>query len=134
MRTTRRRDTACELELRRALHALGLRYFVDRPLPCAPRRRADILFPTNRLAVFVDGCFWHGCPIHRTEPKSNRDWWRTKLDTNIARDRDTDQSLVEGGWGVVRVWEHTPVTLATEIVLGALGRAESNRRRKQDVR
>src|SRR3954447_6857243 len=86
MKATRRRDTAPELALRRELHRRGLRYYVDRsPVP-GWRRRADVVFPTARVAVFVDGCFFHGCPLHRTEAKANRDFWREKIEANIARD------------------------------------------------
>lgn len=101
---------------------MGLRYYVDRSLSCLPRRRADILFPKKQVAVFVDGCFWHGCPIHRTEPKANGAWWRAKLAANIARDRDTDHRLAEAGWVVVRVWEHADVAEAADAVVNALGR------------
>ena len=92
--------------LRRALWARGLRYRVDRaPLP-GIRRRADIVFGPARVAVFVDGCFWHSCPQHATLPRSNRDWWKEKLAVNVERDRDTDSKLSEAGWTVLRVWEH----------------------------
>lgn len=115
MRATRRRDTAAELALRRALHALGLRYRVDAALP-ATRRRADVAFRRARVAVFVDGCFWHGCPEHGTWPKANAEWWRTKIETNIQRDRDTDFRLRAAGWTVLRFWEHAdPVAAARDI-------------------
>lgn len=100
------RDTAPELALRRLIHAAGLRYRVDRaPLP-GLRRRADLVFGRARVAVFVDGCFWHGCPLHGVKPRTNAEWWRAKLDRNRARDRDTDARLAEAGWEVLRVWEH----------------------------
>lgn len=70
------------------------------------RRRADIVFRKARVAVFLDGCFWHGCPTHATQPKANADWWRTKLAANVARDRDTDDRLEREGWLVFRIWEH----------------------------
>jgi DNA mismatch endonuclease (patch repair protein) len=116
MQSARRRDTAPELALRRRLHSLGYRYFVDRaPLP-GLRRRADLLFPRRRVAIYVDGCFWHSCPEHGTLPKANADWWADKLRGNWDRDRDTDDRLATAGWTVVRVWEHTPVDDAvTEI-------------------
>ena len=106
MSRQRTRDTEAEMGLRRALHRLGYRYRVDAPLPGMPRRRADLLFTSRKLAVFVDGCFWHGCPDHGTLPRSNHSWWVSKLMTNIARDRDTTKRLEGQGWTVVRIWEH----------------------------
>lgn len=111
-----RRDTAPELALRRALHHRGLRYLVDAPLPGIPRRRADVLFPRARIAVFVDGCFWHACPVHATEPAANASWWRAKLEANVARDRDTDDRLERSGWAVVRFWEHDAMDPAADAV------------------
>lgn len=106
MQATRRRDTKPELLLRKRLHAMGLRYRIDRSPLRGVRRRADLVFTTARVAVFVDGCFWHSCPIHGTMPKKNREFWKQKLATNQARDRDTDERLRKAGWEVVRVWEH----------------------------
>ncbi len=106
MQTLRQRDTAPELALRRELHKRGLRYRVDAPPVPGLRRRADLLFTRAKVAVFVDGCFWHVCPIHSTEPKANAPFWSEKLAANVARDRDTDRRLTEAGWAVVRVWEH----------------------------
>jgi DNA mismatch endonuclease, patch repair protein len=106
MKNTRRRDTPMELAVRRAVHAKGLRYVVDSaPMP-GMRRRADLVFRGPRVAVFVDGCFWHCCPEHGTHPKANKEWWGAKLATNANRDRDTDRELAGAGWMVVRVWEH----------------------------
>lgn len=107
MHAARRRDTAPELAVRRALFARGLRYFVDYRLPI-PRARADIAFPKKRLAVFIDGCFWHGCPEHATWPKANAEWWRAKITANMERDRRIDRLLGEAGWRVVRAWAHEP--------------------------
>jgi len=118
-RRQRARDTAPELALRRLLHARGLRYRVDvAPLP-GLRRRADVVFTRARLAVFVDGCFWHRCPLHGTSPRSNAGWWRDKLDRNVQRDRDTDRALSEAGWQVLRVWEHEQPETAAERVHAA---------------
>ena len=118
-RRQRARDTAPELALRRLLHARGLRYRVDvAPLP-GLRRRADVVFTRARLAVFVDGCFWHRCPEHSTSPRSNADWWREKLDRNVRRDRDTDRALREAGWKVLRVWEHETAEVAADQVQAA---------------
>lgn len=107
MQRQRRADTKPEMRLRRLLHARGLRYLVDAPLPLPrSRRRADLLFRGAHVAVFVDGCYWHSCPEHRTQPRSNAEWWRGKLADNVRRDRDTDAALSVAGWRVVRIWEH----------------------------
>jgi len=116
MSQQRRRDTAPELLLRRELHRRGLRFRVDAPLPGMPRRRADLLFTRARIAVFVDGCFWHGCPEHATQPVSNAIWWSAKLARNIERDRETDSRLLEDGWSVLRFWEHADMTTAADAV------------------
>ena len=111
-----RRDTVPELALRRELHRRGLRFRVDHPLPGMPRRRADVVFPRTRVAVFVDGCFWHVCPLHGTAPKQNGAWWAEKLRRNSERDRDTDERLTVQGWRVVRVWEHeSPIAAAQRV-------------------
>lgn len=117
MQRQARRDTGPEMALRSELHRLGLRYRVNaRPLP-GFRRRADIIFTRARVAVFVDGCFWHGCPEHASTPKANSEWWRDKIAANVARDRDTDSRLQDAGWSVVRVWEHEdPLTSALGIL------------------
>lgn len=106
MSSTGQRDTSAELALRHRIHAMGLRYRVDYPVLQRPRRRADIAFTKAKLAVFVDGCFWHGCPEHGTWPKQNAAFWRDKIETNIRRDRDTNDRLAAQGWEVMRVWEH----------------------------
>lgn len=113
------RDTLPELALRRQLHALGLRYRVDVAPLRGGRRRADIVFTRPRIAVFVDGCFWHSCPQHASSPRANADWWRAKLARTVQRDRDTDRALVDAGWLVLRVWEHEPAPQAAERVLHA---------------
>ncbi|RVW01024.1 very short patch repair endonuclease [Rhodococcus spongiicola] len=120
MRAQRRRDTAPEIALRRELHRRGARFFVDRaPLP-GLRRRADLVFPRRRVAVYVDGCFWHSCPQHATFPRNNAQWWADKLAANVARDRDTDSRLAAAGWHVVRVWEHEDPAEAAGRVQAAL--------------
>jgi DNA mismatch endonuclease (patch repair protein) len=106
MQMQRTRDTHPEMAVRRQVHALGLRYRVDAAVLPGLRRRADLAFPKQRVAVFVDGCFWHGCSQHSTQPKSNVSFWTDKLAHNQQRDRDTDQRLAAAGWTVVRVWEH----------------------------
>lgn len=116
MSRTRRRDTSPEVKLRRELHASGLRFRVDKAVLSGVRRRPDIVFGPAKVAVFIDGCFWHGCPKHGTWPKHNAEFWRTKIQANQHRDRDTDQRLSEAGWEVVRVWEHEdPRVAATAI-------------------
>ncbi len=106
MRSNRGRDTRPELALRSAVHALGLRYRVGaRPLPDL-RRTADLVFRPVRIAVFLDGCFWHGCPEHHTVARAHASYWADKVRRNVDRDRDTDHRLVEAGWCVIRVWEH----------------------------
>ena len=117
----RRRDTKPEVALRRELHRRGLRYFVDRAPLKGMRRRADVVFPRRKVAVYVDGCFWHSCPIHATQPRNNAQWWADKLSANVARDRNTDERLEAEGWTVVRVWEHEPAADAAEKVAQALG-------------
>ncbi|MFF3344943.1 very short patch repair endonuclease [Streptomyces sp. NPDC002779] len=100
------RDTRPELVVRRLLHAAGLRYRVHYPVPGMRRRSMDIAFSRLRIAVFLDGCYWHGCPQHATHPRSNAEWWRVKLERNIARDRETTDHLTAAGWAVLRFWEH----------------------------
>lgn len=106
MARVRQKDTDAELSLRKELHARGLRYRLHVPLLTKPRRVADIVFASARVAIFVDGCFWHGCPEHASWPKSNTQFWRDKIETNRARDADTDRRLRASGWRVVRVWSH----------------------------
>ncbi|MFC7360956.1 very short patch repair endonuclease [Nocardioides astragali] len=121
MQRQKRVGTKPELALRRLLHARGLRYRVDAALPIkGVRRRADILFTKRRVAVFVDGCYWHACPTHGTEPKSNGAWWAEKLEANVLRDRDTDRRLAELGWEVVRIWEHEDPEQAAKRVEAAV--------------
>jgi DNA mismatch endonuclease (patch repair protein) len=116
MRATRQRDTPLELALRSELHKRGLRYFVDRAPIQGWRRRADIVFPRAKVAVFVDGCFWHGCPEHGTWPKANAEWWKEKIETNVRRDRDTDKRLEQAGWVSMRVWGHEDAREAADRV------------------
>jgi DNA mismatch endonuclease (patch repair protein) len=106
MRAIRGRDTKPERELRAALFARGLRYRKDLAPLAGLRCRADIVFTRHRVAVFVDGCFWHGCPEHWSLADRNRPFWRTKVEVNRSRDRRNDQALAQAGWRVVRVWEH----------------------------
>lgn len=120
MRANRRRDTGPEMVLRRELHRQGLRFRVDyAPIAGVPCR-ADIVFPRARVAVFVDGCFWHACPEHGNLPRANEEWWRAKLDVNVARDRRTDETLSAKGWHVIRIWEHETLDTAVERVITAV--------------
>lgn len=105
MLSNRRRDTLPELAVRQRIHTAGLRYRVDFD-PLGGRRRADIVFTRKRIAVFIDGCYWHRCPEHATSPKTNSDYWLPKLARNAERDRETDTLLGEVGWTVLRFWEH----------------------------
>ncbi len=108
MRANRARDTRPELEVRRRLHALGLRFRKHRrPVPHI-RCEADVVFARSRVAVFVDGCFWHGCPEHGHTPRKNAQYWRAKIARNTARDRRNDTALTAAGWTVLRFWEHVP--------------------------
>jgi DNA mismatch endonuclease (patch repair protein) len=116
MQGNRKRDTRPELAVRRATHALGLRYLVaSRPLRGRPWT-ADLVFPGQRLAVFVDGCYWHGCPNHFKPPHTNASYWGPKVERNRSRDLRVDADLREAGWTVLRVWEHEqPVAAARRI-------------------
>jgi DNA mismatch endonuclease (patch repair protein) len=116
MQGNRSRDTAPELLVRRAVHAMGLRYRVAaRPEPNL-RRTADLVFTRARIAVFIDGCYWHGCPDHYIEPKRNVDYWRPKIERNRERDAETTAELTARGWQVLRFWSHEdPLAVAEEI-------------------
>lgn len=127
MRGNKSSDTRPEVALRSALHALGYRFRKDFRIREGTRGiRADLVFTRLRVAVFVDGCFWHGCPEHGTWPRNNAGFWRDKIEGNVRRDRDTDARLEAEGWTVMRVWEHeSPADAAARIaavVLDAVGR------------
>lgn len=125
MRQVRRADTAAELAIRRILFARGLRYRKDHKPLSRLRTKADLVFMGPRVAVYVDGCFWHGCPEHATWPKKNGAFWRHKIESNMARDSRIDAALEEEGWMVVRVWEHERPESAADrierIVKGRMG-------------
>lgn len=110
MQANRSRDTSAELAVRRLLHAAGLRYRVDYRPESSLRRRADIVFPRQRVAIFIDGCYWHACPEHGTRARTNADYWAAKLERNVARDADTTARLEGLGWTVLRFWEHEDPT------------------------
>lgn len=127
MEANRRTDTGPERLLRSELHARGLRYRKDRRIQAADRTvRPDLVFGPARVAVFVDGCFWHRCPEHSIEPRSNAEYWRAKFDRNVERDRDDDAALGAAGWTVVRIWEHEDPTAAATRVEAAIRSARSN--------
>jgi DNA mismatch endonuclease (patch repair protein) len=116
MLSNRRRDTKPELAVRRALHAAGFRYRVDVRPSLELRTRADIVFTRQKIAVFIDGCFWHGCPVHGTRPKRNSDYWAPKLQRNAERDLETTARLEALGWTVLRFWEHEEVGTTVETI------------------
>lgn len=117
MQGNRCRDTKAELAVRRIVHAQGLRYRVNAPPEPGIRRTADLLFTCARVAVFIDGCFWHGCPAHFTMPATNTEFWDAKIDRNRQRDADTTAALGDRGWVVLRFWEHEkPLSVASRIV------------------
>ena len=119
MKSQRRKDTRCELALRSELHRRGFRFRVDQRL-LESRRKGDLVFGAAKVVVFVDGCFWHCCPIHATWPKANAEWWRDKLHANVERDRNTDKVLRASGWRVFRVWEHEDASRAADRVARSL--------------
>jgi DNA mismatch endonuclease, patch repair protein len=128
MRGNRSRDTTPERALRSALHALGMRFRVDaRPVATIPRR-ADVVLRGDRVAVFLDGCFWHGCPDHFLPPATNADYWIAKIAGNRARDASTTALLEAAGWVVVRAWEHEPTAVAARRVVATLIAVRGNGR------
>lgn len=106
MLANRSRDTGPEMAIRKRVHAMGLRYRVSARPILGLRRTADLVFPTERIAVFIDGCFWHGCPEHRRQPRANAEYWAAKVQRNRQRDVDTDLALDRSGWTILRFWEH----------------------------
>lgn len=121
MRANRRVDTKPEREIRSALHRRGFRFRKDYRLDLdTVRVRPDIVFTAKRVAVFVDGCFWHACPVHGRAPSVNEWYWSPKLQKNVERDRRADRVLAGAGWTVVRIWEHEQVDIAVERVAAAL--------------
>ncbi|TXS13046.1 very short patch repair endonuclease [Streptomyces sp. wa22] len=127
MRRQARRDTTPEMAVRKILHAAGYRYRVNERVPQMSRRTIDIAFAKTKVAVFLDGCFWHGCPAHATQPKSNAEWWRQKLERNMARDAETTAHLVTNGWTVLRFWEHEPPAEVAEKVRATVDRLRPQR-------
>jgi DNA mismatch endonuclease (patch repair protein) len=122
MRAIRRRDTAPERMIRTALHRRGLRFRVDYLIRVQGRSpRPDIVFTKKRVAVFVDGCFWHGCSVHARRPTQNASYWGPKIARNIERDLEQNARLEQAGWRVLRIWEHEPVDEAVERLVRLIG-------------
>ena len=129
MQAIRSRDTKPEKLIRRLVHAKGLRYRVAaRPLPDL-RRTADLVFRPAKVAVFIDGCYWHGCPEHYVPPKTNSGYWSDKIVRNVKRDRDTDQRLEQAGWLVLRFWEHEPSDTCADTISVTVERRRSSETR-----
>ncbi|WP_327088228.1 very short patch repair endonuclease [Nonomuraea sp. NBC_01738] len=114
MRSQREFDTGIEVMLRKLLWNKGLRYRIHAQVIPGTRRKVDLVFPGAKVAVFIDGCFWHGCPRHYSAPANNNDWWLKKITINRARDIDSFKRLRAANWRVVRVWEHQDLELAAE--------------------
>lgn len=125
MAKVRQKGTKAEVELRQELYRKGLRYLVGYVVLRKPHRIADIAFPGLKIAIFVDGCFWHGCPEHVTWPKQNADFWRNKIESNHSRDVDTSARLKEIGWTVIRLWEHESPAAAAETISKFVAKAKS---------
>lgn len=126
MRNTRQRDTPMELEVRAELKNKGFQFEVDFSIKGVTRARPDIVFCADRVAIFLDGCFWHSCPTHGTTPRTNRQWWTEKLASNVERDRRHVRELNAAGWQVLRYWEHEdPATVANDVatILNAKNRS-----------
>lgn len=134
MQANRSRDTKPELSIRRAVHAMGLRYRVaERPIKQLPRS-GDLVFSRARVVVFVDGCFWHGCPLHYIAPRANAEFWKAKIERNRERDAETSAVLNSQGWIVLRFWGHEDPSTAAEKIRRAVelrrgtSREDGNRR------
>ena len=124
MAKVRQKGTGAELALRQEVHRFGLRYRIDYEVLSKPRRKADMAFPSRKIAIFVDGCFWHGCPEHATWPKQNADFWREKIEANRRRDLDTSDRLRSLGWTVLRFWSHESPNQAARTIVRAVAKAD----------
>lgn len=133
MAAARTRDTKPEIDVRRLLHAQGFRYRIAHPVPGMARRSIDIAFTRARVAVFLDGCFWHGCPEHATQPRSNASWWSEKLRRNVERDRETVRALEDAGWLVLRFWEHESAENVADRVVTAIQAQRATVSRRSDA-
>jgi DNA mismatch endonuclease, patch repair protein len=122
-----RSESEVERQLRSVLHRRGLRFRKHLAPLRGLRCRPDIVFTRQRIAVFVDGCFWHRCPEHGTDPKANGDWWRLKLDANAARDKRNNKALTDAGWLVLRFWAHQPIAEMSETIVAAHASRDNDR-------
>jgi DNA mismatch endonuclease (patch repair protein) len=127
MAKVRQKGTNAEVALRQEMYRIGLRYRIDYEVLIKPRRVADAAFPGRKIAIFVDGCFWHGCPEHATWPKRNAEFWRQKIEANRQRDTDTNERLRSLGWTVLRFWSHESPTDAAKTVAHMVAMADSKR-------
>lgn len=127
MAKVRQKGTDAEVALRQEMHRIGLRYRVDSEVLKKPRRVADVVFPGRKIAVFVDGCFWHGCPEHATWPKQNAEFWREKIEANRLRDADTNERLRSLGWTVLRFWSHESPHEAARTVAHMVAKVDAER-------
>lgn len=128
MAKVRQKGTDAEVALRQEMHRIGLRYRADYEVLKKPRRVADVVFPGRKIAVFVDGCFWHGCPEHASWPKRNAEFWREKIEANRLRDADTNERLRSLGWTVLRFWSHESPTEAARAVARVIATVDAQRR------
>ncbi|MEU5363096.1 very short patch repair endonuclease [Streptomyces sp. NPDC005925] len=129
MQAIRSRDTKPEILIRRLVHAQGLRYRVSaRPISDL-RRTADMVFRPAKVAVFIDGCYWHGCPEHYVPPRTNPGYWSEKVLRNVQRDRDTDQRLKDAGWLALRFWEHEPSEICAQHIAATIAERRSGSRK-----
>jgi len=126
MRRQKTRDTRCEIDIRKGLHARGLRFRVGFGV-AGIRARIDIAFTRAKLAVFVDGCFWHACPTHASWPKRNAEAWRAKIETNRRRDANVVDQLGRTGWQTLRIWEHEDPAIAASRILAVIARKRSEK-------
>lgn len=127
MRATPQRNTSAELAVRRLLHSHGYRYRVNLSPIAGLRSRADIVFTKHKIAIYIDGCFWHACPLHASWPKKNPQFWKSKIQENIRRDHRVQQELINSGWTVLRFWEHESPQLVVTRIENELARAVSGR-------
>lgn len=127
MSAIRRKDTKSEVALRSALHRAGYRFRKDYPIRIESRLiRPDIVFTKRRIAVFVDGCFWHSCPEHGRRPSVNGEYWSPKLQRNAERDREQTEALTTEGWTVLRFWEHEPLEHVLQTIIENVARRRHN--------